>query len=77
MKARVYSTPPPCPFCKMTKNFLKGAGVEFEDIDVSKDQYAAKEVIKKSGKIPRKLGVPGEGSKALLGIDDYLNRRGE
>jgi glutaredoxin 3 len=47
-RARVYSTPI-CPYCRMAKEFLKSKGVEFEDVDVSKDQNAAREMIAKSG----------------------------
>lgn len=45
---KVYSTPT-CPYCNMAKEFLKSKGVEFEDIDVSKDINAAREMIAKSG----------------------------
>jgi glutaredoxin 3 len=47
-RVKVYSTST-CPYCKMAKEFLKSKGVKFEDIDVSKDQNAAKEMIAKSG----------------------------
>jgi glutaredoxin len=36
------------------KEFLKKHNIEFEDIDVSKDEKALKEMIKKSGQ----MGVP-------------------
>ncbi len=52
-KVKVYSTLM-CPYCTMAKNFLKERGVEFEDIDVSRDQSAAREMIEKSGQ----MGVP-------------------
>ncbi|MBW2999277.1 glutathione S-transferase N-terminal domain-containing protein [Candidatus Woesearchaeota archaeon] len=52
-KVKVYSTPP-CPYCKMAKEFLKEKGVEFDEIDVSADQEAAKEMVAKSGH----MGVP-------------------
>ena len=50
---KVFSTPT-CPYCTTLKNFLKEKGIEFEDIDVSKDQKAAQEMIDKSGQ----MGVP-------------------
>lgn len=50
---KVYSTPT-CPWCHKLKDFLKEKKVEFEDIDVSKDQNAARELIEKSGQ----MGVP-------------------
>lgn len=53
MKVKVYSTSS-CPYCHMAKEFLKKNNIDFEDIDVSKDQKAAQEMIEKSGQ----MGVP-------------------
>jgi glutaredoxin 3 len=50
---KVYSTPT-CPYCVTLKNFLKENNFQFEDIDVSQDEAAAKEMIDKSGQ----MGVP-------------------
>ena len=50
---KVYSTPT-CPYCVTLKNFLKENNIQFEDIDVSQDEVAAKEMIDKSGQ----MGVP-------------------
>ncbi|MEE9322984.1 MAG: glutaredoxin domain-containing protein [Candidatus Aenigmarchaeota archaeon] len=65
-KVKVYSTPT-CPYCKMAKEFLKEKGIEFEDVDVSTDQEAAKEMIKKSGQ----MGVPQIeiNGKMIIGFD--------
>jgi len=52
-KVKIYTTPT-CPFCLMAKEYLKEKGIEFEEIDVSKDENAAMEMIKKSGQ----MGVP-------------------
>ncbi|MDP7140977.1 MAG: glutaredoxin domain-containing protein [Candidatus Woesearchaeota archaeon] len=52
-KVKVYSTPT-CPFCIKAKEFLKEHNIDFENIDVSKDQKASKEMIDKSGQ----MGVP-------------------
>ncbi|MEM2957590.1 MAG: glutaredoxin family protein [Candidatus Freyarchaeota archaeon] len=49
VKVKVYSTPA-CPYCKMVKEFLKKRGVEFEDIDISNDEEAVKELFQKSGR---------------------------
>lgn len=49
----VYSTPT-CPYCTMSKNFFDSIGVKYKDIDVSRDQAAAIEMVKKSGQ----MGVP-------------------
>jgi len=53
MKVKIYSTPT-CPYCVMAKDFFKEKGIEFEDIDVSKDQEAGKQMVEKSGQ----MGVP-------------------
>jgi glutaredoxin-like YruB-family protein len=52
-KIRIFSTPS-CPYCVTLKEFLKHHEIEFEDIDVSKDEKAAEEMIQKSGQ----MGVP-------------------
>lgn len=50
---KIYSTPT-CPYCKMTKEFLKQNNIEFENKDVSADRAAAEEMVKISGQ----MGVP-------------------
>lgn len=50
---KVFSTPS-CPYCVTLKEYLKEHNIEFEDIDVSQDSAAQKEMIKKSGQ----MGVP-------------------
>lgn len=52
-KVKVYSTKV-CPYCVMEKDFLKQNKIEFEDVDVSANQEAANEMVKKSGQ----MGVP-------------------
>lgn len=52
-KVKVYSTST-CPYCVRVKQFLKENAVNFQDIDVSRDQDAAQEMIKRSGQ----MGVP-------------------
>lgn len=53
MKVKVYSTLA-CPYCFTLKEFLKKNNIDFEDIDVSKDENALNEIVKKSGQ----MGVP-------------------
>jgi len=53
MRVRVFSTSA-CPYCKMVKDFLRQNKIDFEDINVEKDQKAATEMIEKSGQ----MGVP-------------------
>ena len=50
---KVYSTPT-CVYCKTLKGYLKKNGVEFEDIDISKDEQQLQKMIKDSGQ----MGVP-------------------
>ncbi len=52
-KVIVYGTAT-CPYCIKAKKFLEESGVEYEEMDVSSDQSAADEAVKKSGQ----MGVP-------------------
>ena len=65
-KIKVYSTPT-CPYCVMAKDFLKKKGVKFEDIDVSEDEEAGEELVKKTGQ----YGVPviEIGNDLVIGFD--------
>ncbi len=49
----VYSTPS-CPWCTKLKDYLRQNSIQFQDIDVSKNQNAAKRMFKSSGQ----QGVP-------------------
>ena len=49
-KVRVFITVS-CPYCFTLMEFLKEKGIEFEEIDVSKDEKARDEMIKKSGRL--------------------------
>lgn len=49
----IYSTPS-CPYCHMEKDYLKGKGIAFTDVDVAADPAKADEMITKSGQ----MGVP-------------------
>lgn len=53
MKVKVYSTST-CPWCIKAKGYLKEKNIEFEDVDVSSNEEAAKEMQEKSGQ----MGVP-------------------
>jgi glutaredoxin-like YruB-family protein len=53
MAVKIYSTPT-CPWCRKTKEFFKENNIDYEDIDVSSNKDAQKEMIDKSGQ----MGVP-------------------
>jgi glutaredoxin-like YruB-family protein len=50
MTVKVYTTPT-CPYCYTLKEFLKEHNIEFEDIDISKDEKVKDDIIKRSGAI--------------------------
>jgi len=50
-KVRIYSTPS-CTFCHAAKEFFKEHKVKYEDIDVSKNHEAAKDMIEKRRQLP-------------------------
>lgn len=63
---KIYSTPT-CPYCHMAKDYLKAKNVKFEDIDVSSNENAAREMVAKSGF----TGVPQIeiNGKVIVGFD--------
>lgn len=61
MNIKIYSTPV-CPWCKVAKDFFVSHNIPFEDIDVSADEKAAREMVEKSGQ----MGVP------VIEIDDKI-----
>ncbi len=50
---KIFSTPT-CIYCQTLKAFLKEKNIQFNDIDVSHDEAALKEMVDKSGQ----MGVP-------------------
>jgi glutaredoxin-like YruB-family protein len=52
-KIKIYTTPN-CPYCWAAKEYLKEKGFEYTEVDVSRDEAAAMEMIQKSGQ----MGVP-------------------
>lgn len=63
---RVFSTPT-CAYCQTIKTFFKEKNIAFEDIDVSQDEIALKEMVDKSGQ----MGVPviDIDGKIVVGFD--------
>lgn len=62
----IYSTPT-CHFCHMAKDYFDEKGVTYNDIDVSKDMNAAREMIMKSGQ--RGVPVITIGDQFIVGFD--------
>ncbi len=62
----IYSAPW-CAFCHMAKNYLTNKKVSFQDIDVEKDQQAARDVFNKTGQ----AGIPviEIGDAVIIGFD--------
>lgn len=61
MKITIYTTPS-CPECHEAKDFFRNQKIDFEEIDVSKDQKKAEEMVEISGQ----MGIP------VIKIDDKI-----
>lgn len=71
-KVKIYSTPA-CPFCMMSKKFLKENNIDFEDINVSTDQAKAQEMVQKSGQMAVPvIDIDGE---VIVGFDKEKIRK--
>lgn len=62
----VFSTPT-CSFCTQAKRYFRDKGIKFKDVDVSRDQAAARDMVRRSGQ----QGVPviDIGGKIIVGFD--------
>jgi glutaredoxin 3 len=47
-------TTPTCPWCNRAKSYLRGRGVPFREVDVSRDPGAARDLVRRTGQ----MGVP-------------------
>lgn len=65
-RVRIFITPA-CPYCFTLKEFLKEKGIEFEEVDVSKDARARDEMIKKSGRLEAPIIEIGD--QIVVGFD--------
>jgi len=52
-KVVLFSTPS-CSWCRVAKDYLKKNKIDFKNIDVSKDQKAAMDMVRRTGQ----MGVP-------------------
>ena len=50
---KIYTTPT-CAYCKLAKEFFKQNNIVYQEVDVARDEAAAKEMVEKSGQ----MGVP-------------------
>lgn len=66
MKVKIYTTPT-CHFCNMAKKYFETKNITYEEIDVSKDLNAAREMIEKTGQ----MGVPviEIGDRIIIGFN--------
>ena len=62
----MFSTPT-CSYCRKAKQYFRKNGIRFKDIDVSRDQAAARDMLRRSGQ----QGVPqiDIGGKMIIGFD--------
>ncbi len=71
-RVTVYSTPT-CSWCNVLKTHLRKNGIRFTDIDVSRDQKVAEDLVRRSGQ----QGVPQTdiNGQIIVGFDkDKINR---
>ena len=47
-------TTPSCPWCTRAKSYLRSRGVKFREVDVARDQAAARDLVRRTGQ----MGVP-------------------
>ncbi|MCF7919451.1 MAG: glutathione S-transferase N-terminal domain-containing protein [Candidatus Cloacimonetes bacterium] len=71
MKAKrvIVFTTPTCSWCTKVKSFLKQHQVPFKEIDVSRDEVALRDMVKKSGQ----RGVPQLwiNNRPIVGFDEF------
>jgi len=68
----VFSTPT-CSYCNMAKQYFRRNKVRFKDVDVSRDEAAARDLVRRTGQ----MGVPviDINGKLIVGFDKpQINR---
>lgn len=60
-------TTPTCSFCNQAKRYLRDRGIRFNEVDVSRDEAAARDMVRRSGQ----QGVPviDIGGRIVVGFD--------
>ena len=66
VRIKIYTTPT-CPWCRRAKDYFRQLGLPYTEVDVSKDQKGAEEMVRKSGQ----MGVPviEIGNQIIVGFD--------
>ncbi len=67
MEPAIVYTTPTCPWCRRVKEYLSAQGVPYRDVDVSRDQQAAQDMVRRTGQ----MGVPVTvlDGEAVVGFD--------
>jgi glutaredoxin 3 len=68
----VFSTPT-CSYCNMAKQYFRRNKIRFKDVDVSRDQAAARDLVRRTGQ----MGVPviDINGRLIVGFDKpQINR---
>lgn len=82
LRVTVYSSPA-CPACGLVKSYLQKNGVSFRSVDISRDERAAREIVRRSGQqaVPQTdingrivVGFDRGKLAALLGIKHETER---
>ena len=47
-------TTPTCPWCQRAKSYLRSKSIPFKEVDVTRDQQAARDLVRRTGQ----MGVP-------------------
>ena len=66
-KVKLYTTPY-CTYCKLAKNFFSKNKIIFTEIDVSEDEKALNEMVKKSGQMS--VPVIEIGDEIIVGYNE-------
>ena len=60
-------TSPTCTYCRALKQYLRQNKIRFKDVDVSRDQRAARDMVRRSGQ--RGVPVVDIGGKIVVGFN--------
>ena len=66
-KVLLFSTPT-CSWCRRAKRYFKERGVPFKEINIERDEDAARDIVRKTGQ--RGVPVIKIGSRWIVGFDE-------